>query len=86
MRSAPLALVRDTYVQEGVREETFGRKAQLKVDGRPACVALMDFDASALYGGTDDAPEEVLSAVLRLYSMTGHPGDDVAHREPHRLP
>ncbi|KAL3776324.1 hypothetical protein ACHAW5_009067 [Stephanodiscus triporus] len=40
------------------------------VDGSPERVALLQFDLSSLLGDTPNRPNQVLSAKLRLYSMT----------------
>ena len=61
--------VEDTYIQRG-EGTAFGGKAQLKVDGSPESVALIKFDVSFLNGIPNNEPDQILCAVLRLYSMT----------------
>ncbi|KAL3817136.1 hypothetical protein ACHAXA_009037 [Cyclostephanos tholiformis] len=65
-----LESVSDTYVERDNDSEAFGESAQLMVDGGPERVALLQFDLSSLLGGTENRPDQVLGAKLRLYSMT----------------
>lgn len=58
----------DTYIQRG-KTSSYGNMAQMFVDGSPERVALMKFDISSLNVNTKDGPDQILSAVLRLYSM-----------------
>ena len=69
-RNATFAPVEDTYIQRG-EGTAFGRKAQLKVDGSPKSVELMKLDVSVLNSDSYNNPEQILTAVLRLYSMIG---------------
>jgi hypothetical protein len=70
VRNVTFTPTADTYVQASAPEKGFGRKAQLMVDGSPERVALLGFDVSVLNGAAADRPTQILSATLRLYSMT----------------
>mmetsp|Transcript_5097 Transcript_5097/g.12812 ORF Transcript_5097/g.12812 Transcript_5097/m.12812 type:complete len:1141 (+) Transcript_5097:142-3564(+) len=65
-----LVPVADTYIEEG-SDGMNGNRAQLMVDGSPRRVSLIKFDTSILnMGDAINEPRQVLSAVLRLYSLT----------------
>ena len=63
------APLQDTYIQRG-KTDIVGKKAQLMVRSKPDRVALMKFDIRPLQIGTDNAPDQILSVKLRLYSMS----------------
>ncbi|KAL7539047.1 hypothetical protein ACHAXR_008998 [Thalassiosira sp. AJA248-18] len=70
VRNMTFAPVLDTFIQKG-KDDPFGKKAQLMVDGAPKRVSLIKFDISVLNGNTVNEPDQILSATLRMYSMTG---------------
>ena len=69
VRNATFKPVQDTYIQRG-KSDVNGERAQLIVDGNPDRVSLIKFDISVLNGNTTTEPDQILSATLRLYSMT----------------
>ena len=70
VRNPTFAPAEGAYIQRG-EGTAFGGKAQLKVDGSPESVELMKFDVSVLNGDTNNEPDQILSAMLRPYSMIG---------------
>ncbi|KAL7554397.1 hypothetical protein ACHAWF_017847 [Thalassiosira exigua] len=69
VRNRTFVPVADTTIERGVVSAQ-GNKAQLMVDGSPERVCLLKFDISVLRGRTENEPTQILSAKLRLYSMT----------------
>ncbi|KAL3816987.1 hypothetical protein ACHAXA_010107 [Cyclostephanos tholiformis] len=63
-----LRAVADAYVDRDDPDGTFGEGTSLMVDGISEKVSLIQFDLGILEGQTKDAPTQVLSATLRLYS------------------
>lgn len=72
VRNATVVPSADTYIQKQTHSSVnFGKKAQIMVDGSPERVSLIKFDVGMLNLNTENAPDQILSATLRLYSMTG---------------